>query len=339
MLSDHGRSQLMRTDRIGALTRRQFVGTCAVGGLAALLGRDARGAQDRPSLAGEVGLTTGSFMRHLSVHEQPGKLRLLDVPRIMRDELDMRVLDLMTATLASFEPAYVDELRETAERHGCVITNLKMNQKGLEMASPDADLRRASLHEYRRTIDVAAQLGCRWVRPLPGAKEPDRRRLIEAYRELIDYAAPKGISLLVENFGWIQDRPEVIPSIIEDVGEGFAASVDTGNWTAAAREAGLHAAFPLAVTCDFKARQLGENGEHPQYDLKRCFEIGWTAGYRGPWCLEHFDESLPRLLENMRTLRASLKQWIGDAPQSHAAILLRGLKALDLPDCHWAFES
>ena len=29
----------------------------------------------------------------------------------MRDELDMRVIDLMTATLASFEPDYLDKLR------------------------------------------------------------------------------------------------------------------------------------------------------------------------------------------------------------------------------------
>ena len=40
-------------------------------------------------------------MRHLTVEPQAGKLRLLDLPRIMRDELGMRVIDLMTATLPS----------------------------------------------------------------------------------------------------------------------------------------------------------------------------------------------------------------------------------------------
>src|SRR5262245_39271414 len=39
----------------------------------------------------ELGVTTGSFVRHLSVEAEPGKLRLLDLPAIMRDQLDMRV--------------------------------------------------------------------------------------------------------------------------------------------------------------------------------------------------------------------------------------------------------
>ena len=35
------------------------------------------------------------------------------------------------------------------------------------------------------------------------------------------------------------------------------------------------------------ARQLGPNGEHELYDLKRCFSIGWQAGFRGD-CLACF---------------------------------------------------
>lgn len=89
--------------------------------------------------------------------------------------------------------------------------------------------------------------------------------------------------------------------------------MDTGNWTNEARDEGLRQAFPHAVTCDFKARQLGENGEHAPYDLHRCFQIGWDAGFRGPWCLEHFDASLPRLLKNMQYLRDQLKTWMKEA--------------------------
>ena len=295
------------------LTRRQFVGGCVVGGMAAGATVNVFGREDEPNLADEVGLTTGSFVRHLSVKQAPGKLRLLDVPRIMRDVLDIRVLDLMTETLPTFEPGYVDELRGTAEDHGCIITNLKLNMRGLEMATGDESLRRRSLEEYKKVIDVAARLGCRWVRPLPGAKEPDRRQLVASYRELIDYAAPKSITLLIENFGWMQKRPDVIPSIINDVGEGLDASIDTGNWSNESREAGLKATFPVAATCDFKAFPLNENLEHTRYDLRRCFEIGRETGYQGPWCLEHFDESLPRLIQNMRLIRDTLKQWLDEA--------------------------
>lgn len=261
-------------------------------------------------LAGQIGITTGSFMRHLSPEPLPGKLVLLDLPRIMREELDLRVIDLMTATLISLDPAYCDKLRAATEKAGCVLTNLKMNQPLLDMASPDEALRRKSLDVYKQSIDAAARLGVRWVRPLPGPALPELKWLAASYRELIDYAADKKISLLIENYGWMKDDPNAIPRVIEMVGKDLAAQPDTGNWTAAARYRGLERAFPFAVSCDFKAFTLGPQGEHTDYDLRRCFEIGWKAGFRGPWCFEHFHADLPSLLKEMILLRDLLRAWM-----------------------------
>jgi hypothetical protein len=270
---------------------------------------DARDA----SLHGKLGITTGSFMRNLSATPQQGKLRLLDLPRIMRDELDMTVIDLMTATLASMEPEHLGELRGAAEKAGCVLTNLKMNQKGLEMASPDEAVRRHALDTYKRTIDAAKLLGVRWVRPLPGPKRPDFKLLAAAYRELMDYAGERGIGVLVENFGWMQDDADALPAVIKAVGPGLRSQPDTGNWTDAARYDGLAKAFPSAVSCDFKARELDADGTHKAYDLKRCFDIAWSAGFRGPWCFEHFHDDLAQLFREMGTLRDMLRRWMAEA--------------------------
>jgi sugar phosphate isomerase/epimerase len=280
-------------------------GLLAVG---ALLACDASG-REQTKVKGKLGLTVGSFMKHLAQEAQPGKVRLLDIPKIMRDELGLEVLDLMTRTFASFEPAYLDDLRNRAEKAGLTITNLKMNQRGLDMSSSDEATRNHAIAEYQRTIDAAERLCCRWVRPLPGPKRPDSNLYVDSYRRLIDYAAPKGISLLVENFGWMQNDPNAVPTIMKAVGKGLAASPDTGNWTDAARYEGLAKAFPHAATCDFKAFQFEDDGRHPRYDLQRCFRIGWDAGFRGPWCFEHFNETLDGLLKGMVKLREMLLGW------------------------------
>src|SRR3954468_9252225 len=180
--------------------------------IATVLPRSLPGASSPGALDGEVGITTGSFMRNIT----EGKFRLLDLPRIMRDELGMKIIDLMTATLDSLEPAYVDQLRAEAEKAGCVLTNLKMNQKGLEMASPDEAVRRQAMDTYKQTIDVAKRLGVRWVRPLPGAKKPDFKLLGAAYRELIEYAGERGIGVLIENFGWMQGDPDALSAVIKE---------------------------------------------------------------------------------------------------------------------------
>lgn len=285
-------------------TRRRFLRSSALFAAGPLLA-----AKD--DLRGEIGITTGSFMRHLSAEKAAGKLRLLDLPQIMREELDMRVIDLMTATLVSLEPAYLERLRAAAEKHGCLLTNLKMNQSGLDMASADPVIKQAAMRVYKHSIDAAALLGCRWVRPLPLPDRPDPQRLAAAMRELIDYAAKKEITVLVENYGWMMTDADAIPRVIASVGPALKAQPDTGNWKDnTTRYTGLEKAFPHAVSCDFKAFKLGPDGAHADYDLKKCFDIAWATGFRGPWCIEHFHPDLPELFQEMKLLRDLLRRWM-----------------------------
>jgi hypothetical protein len=134
--------------------------------------------------------------------------------------------------------------------------------------------------------------------------------LAAGYRELMDYGAERGIELLVENYGWMKNDPEAIPAIIAAVGPKLRAQPDTGNWTDAARYPGLAKAFPLAASCDFKFLALEPDGTHKAYDLQRCFQIGWDAGFRGPWCFEHFHTDLDQLFRDLALLRDRLRGWM-----------------------------
>lgn len=295
------------------LDRRQFVlGATATVAAASRLGAAPQEATEQ-RLDREIGVTTSSLSQHLTAAAARGKFTLLELPRILRNELDMRVIDLNTSTLASNEPKYLDRVRAAAEKAGCVLTNLKMNQRGLDMNSRDEAVRRRALDAYRRSIDAAARLGCRWARPLPLAEKPDMQLHVAGYRELADYGKGRGVRLLVENYGWMDDDPQSVPRLIEAIDRDVAASPDTGNWASdKVRYAGLAEAFPLAVTCDFKARQLGPEGEHSAYDLRRCFDVGWKAGFRGPWCLEHANADRAALFRELALLRDMLRRWMSE---------------------------
>ena len=66
------------------------------------------------------------------------------------------------------------------------------------------------------------------------------------YRELGDYAAEKGVEMLVENFGWMQDDVDVLPRLVAAIGSNVAASPDIGNWDSEElRFEGLQKAFPV----------------------------------------------------------------------------------------------
>ena len=301
-------------------SRRQFLHSTTLAASAALLPSSLVAAAKREQsdpLYGAMGLVTASLSAHIAT--KPGgkdKFTLLELPKIMADELGLKVIDFNTMNFHTFDPGYLEKLRLAAEQAGCLMTNLKMNQK-VDMNSKDPSIRTEAMKVYKESIDAAALLGLQWVRPLPRSETPDRIRHVDAYRELIDYAGEKGIVVLVENFGWMMSDPDSVVKLIREIdNKGVAVGVDTGNWTTnEIRYPALEKSFPLAVTCDFKAKTMGPKGEHKLYDLKRCFEIGWQAGFRGPWCFEHGHKDRAQAFKELVLLRDWMKEWMAEAEQ------------------------
>jgi hypothetical protein len=314
----------MNQRRNDILNRRAFlqrsggaISAFAVAALNESVGVAARPNNRVAELAGAIGIVSASAQAQLTGRATGRRFTLLDLPHIMRDELDMRVIDLNTSSFPDFatiDRAYLDKLRAAAEKAGCTLTNLKMNQRGLDMNSRDKVTRQKALNEYKRSIDIAGKLGCRWARPLPGKERPDMAIHVASYQELCDYGAKRDVQLLVENFGWMQANCDSVVKLVAAIGRNVAAGVDTGNWDGnEIRYAGMKKTFPLAATCDFKARKLGNKGEHPMYDLRRCFDIAWASGYRGPWCLEHANLDTKALLREFCQLRDMLRKWTAEA--------------------------
>jgi len=270
-----------------------------------------------PELANAIGIVSASAHAQLIGKATGRKFTLLELPKILREELDLRVLDLNTTSFPNFtkvDRAYLDKLRATAADADCVMTSLKMNQRGIDMNSKDKNVRQKALSKYKRSIDIASQLGCRWVRPLPGKAKPDMAIHVASLRELCDYAAARNVKLLIENFGWMQGDSASVANLVKAVGRNVAAGVDTGNWNSnEVRYPGLKKSFPLAATCDFKARRFGPNGEHREYNLRRCFDIAWKCGFRGPWAMEHSNPDTKALLEGFVRLRDMLRKWTAEA--------------------------
>ncbi len=247
----------------------------------------------------------------MSATPADGKFTLLELPRVLRDELDLTVIDWNSVNLPSFDPALMEKLRVATDAAGCVATNLKMNQK-VDMGSSDKATREHAIKVYKESIDAAELLGLRWVRPLPQPNKPELSVIADSFRQLADYAGEKGIAVLVENFAWMMDDPGSVVKLLNaiDRPEQVAGGIDTGNWSDnEVRYSGLEKSMPLAVTCDFKAKVMGDDGSHADYDLKKCFDICWAVGFRGPWAIEHGHADRARSFREIGRVRDWLTEW------------------------------
>jgi hypothetical protein len=101
-------------------------------------------AADGQKLEREVGITTSSLTGHVAVKPGGARIALLDLPRFLRQELDMRVIDFNTRTIAGATTRELEALRKNAAEAGCVLTNLKLNHIGLALDSTDSAARLTS---------------------------------------------------------------------------------------------------------------------------------------------------------------------------------------------------
>ncbi len=294
-------------------TRREFLtaGAAAVCAGPALVTHAADKAEPKPSgLEQQVGITMSSVSRLANAE---GRLRysLFDWIKLVRNELDMTVIDLNSSAVASLEPGYLEKVRTAAADAGVQLTNMKINRGDVDIGHDDPAIRAKALTECKRWIDGSSTLGLRWARPLPFKHQPDWATYVASYRELADYAAERNVQMLIENYGWISASVETMPKLLKAIGKNVAACPDTGNWDSPdLRYEGLTKMFPAAVSCDFKAGKLDDDGEHRSYDLERCFSIGWKSGFRGPWCLEHANVDQTTLFRELSLLRDLLRGWM-----------------------------
>ena len=284
--------------------RRRFLQVTGAASLTAAFAHSGYATESRKSFDGMVGITTGGG---LGKKRERGELNLATLPKYMRDELGMQLIDVNTRWLDSLDPKFLREARSAADDAGCFFSNLKVNDPvSGDLYSKNRKEREQAFAKCRNLIKAAEILGTRWIRftvPKAVASDPI------AHRELAVYAEERKIQLLVENAGWLREKPDSIAKLVKAIGQNVAACPDTGNWDDPVRDLGLRKSFPNAASCDFKVWEMDDDWNHARYDLKKCFDIGHSAGYRGPWIIELMQDDA-KFAASARYVRDLLAGWI-----------------------------
>ena len=120
----------------------------------------------------------------------------------MAADLPVDGLELYDGTLASFEDAYLEEVREAHARHKLEMPMLCCSS---DFTQPRAEDRRQEVEHEKLMVDVTARLGGKFCRVLSGQRRPGVSRdqgvrwVVECIREVLQYSATRGIVLTMEN--------------------------------------------------------------------------------------------------------------------------------------------
>lgn len=135
-------------------------------------------------------------------------------------------------------PALIDEIRTAAADAGIDISNYAV---GGNFLADDEETFRGKILEAKGHVDIAHRLGVKLMRhdvafrPVEDTSilqfERDLPKLVEACREVADYAAQYGITTSVENHGYFVQAADRVQRLIHEVDRpNFRTTLDVGNF-------------------------------------------------------------------------------------------------------------
>jgi sugar phosphate isomerase/epimerase len=241
---------------------------------------------------------------------RPMTMTLLEFPALARARLGVEYIEICQIQMRDSSDAAVGALAAALGQAGVRLLNLPIDVG--DISEPDEDQREAGLVQMQKWIGIAGRLGAAFGR-VRASVDPDDKAAwpvaVASLRRLADYAAARGVRLLIENQGAISARPDALIGLIGAVGpDRLGLLLDTGNFEPVmsfgqAAISGQPAPdgtmdlepiydairflAPHACLVHAKAHGFTAAGEHTPMDLRRALTIVREAGFAGPVSVEY----------------------------------------------------
>ena len=217
----------------------------------------------------------------------------------------------------------IENLKDTAEKNGLQIANLSTYAGGgldgrktaytfhgwevphperftsIGFSSDDPDELKIEFEQIKRTIDIAAFVGARSIRVVPGNDEPETiDKVVPWFKRAAEYAEEKSVYMAFENHSaGIAGTPELCVELAEKVGSPyFGILYEPGNLmfdTGTDYRKALETMKNHVVHCHFKDCKPVDEGYEMQHFGAGTIDFPWiveqlnAVGYEGDFALEY----------------------------------------------------
>jgi sugar phosphate isomerase/epimerase len=235
------------------------------------------------------------------------KLTLFDVPEYYADRFKLHNLEFWSRHFEVHTPGYLSDLKKAIAKTRSTLVNIQLDDQpwqegklgGYFLASRSEGMRRDSLRFVKEWIDAAAFLGSQAIRI--NTESGDFNLCLDSFCQITEYAAGKGVVILVENHGGIAADPDLHVRLIKEVRHSnIRTAPDFGNHKPEIRYEALRKIMPYAWEVEPKALPFNEKFEHTGYDFGRCMRIAVDSGFKGVYSVDYWDrEAKPAQYEKI----------------------------------------
>ncbi|MCB9899288.1 MAG: sugar phosphate isomerase/epimerase [Planctomycetes bacterium] len=287
-------------------SRRQVLAQGMKAGAAALaapsllgaVAREARLATDDGDPLFTVSLAEWSLHRALFANEMSN----LDFPAWAKREAGIDAVEYVNTFFKdkATDFRYLRELELRCADEGVRSVLIMIDGEG-ELADVDDAARARAVENHLRWIAAASFLGCHAIRVNAGGGgtwDERRDRAADSLHHLATYAAPYGLSVIVENHGGLSSNGKWLAEVMRKADHpGVGTLPDFGNFSLGDgqeydRYLGVTELMPFAKAVSAKSHDFDARGEETHTDYHRMLRIVVDAGYTGRLGVEYEGDGL-----------------------------------------------
>jgi len=229
-----------------------------------------------------------------------GELDNLDFPAYTKNNFDIHAVEYVNQFFKSAEKSYINELLKRTEDIGVKNVLIMVDSEG-NLGEVDEAKRTLAVENHYKWVEAAQMLGCHSIRVNAGGKGTEEEVAYSAtrsLRELSQFSADYGISVIVENHGHYSSRASWLSSVIRNTGMvNCGVLPDFGNFRVSKDESydiylGMKELMPLAKGVSAKSNEFDEEGNETTKDFYKILKIVKDAGFRGYIGIEYEGQTL-----------------------------------------------
>ncbi len=192
-------------------------------------------------------ISLAAWSLHRTIGEGEGKVPMLDMPKMSRQEWDIEGIELVNRMLAEFDKSfpdmkpYLDKLAKNATDNKVSILLTMVDGEG-NIGAEDKAAREDAVKRHKKWLDICEYLGCHSMRMnwAGGAKDVEKdpatlddfiKRSVPHFHELCEYGDKKNQYVIIENHGGASSDPAAMEKLMAAVDhKRFGTLPDFGNF-------------------------------------------------------------------------------------------------------------
>jgi sugar phosphate isomerase/epimerase len=185
---------------------------------------------------------------------------------------------------------YWEKFKANCDAAGVTVGLIMCDALG-NLGDADPGARMEAVEKHKPWVDIAAFLGASTIRVNAagdGTAEEVGANAVDGLSKLGEYAATKGINVVVENHGGYSSDGKWLSGVMEKVGmDNVGTLPDFGNFHEYDRYLGLEELMPYAKGVSAKSHEFDAEGNEIHSDFLRMMKIVKASGFKGHVGIEY----------------------------------------------------